>query len=85
MLMKPLSGGGARGMTIDAMKSFGVDSFTGRLSSLLQGSTDTTLYVIALYSGSIGLKKTRYVLPCALIADLFGFIGAFAMAMIFFR
>jgi len=85
MLMKPLSGGGARGMTIDAMKSFGVDSFTGRLASLLQGSTDTTLYVIALYSGAIGLKKTRYVLPCALIADVFGFIGAFAMAMVFFR
>ncbi len=85
MLMKPLSGGGARGMTIDAMKSFGPDSFTGRLSSLLQGSTDTTLYVIALYSGAIGLKKTRYVLPCALIADLCGFVGAFVMAMIFFR
>ncbi len=85
MLMKPLSGGGARGMTIDAMASYGPDSFTGRLSSLLQGSTDTTLYVIALYSGAIGLKKTRYVLPCALVADLFGFVGAFAMALIFFR
>lgn len=85
MLMKPLSGGGARGMTIDAMKNFGVDSFTGRLASLLQGSTDTTLYVIALYSGAIGLKKTRYVLPCALIADVCGFIGAFVMAMVFFR
>ncbi len=85
MLMKPLSGGAARGLTIDAMKSFGPESFTGRLSCLLQGSTDTTLYVIALYSGAIGLKKTRSVLPCALFADLCGFVGAFAMAMIFFR
>jgi spore maturation protein SpmB len=67
------------------MRTFGVDSFTGRLSSLLQGSTDTTLYVIALYSGAIGLKKSRYVLPCALVADGCGFLGAFAMAMVFFR
>ena len=85
MLMKPLSGSGARGLSIDAMRTFGADSFTGRLSSLLQGSTDTTLYVIALYSGAIGLKKTRYVLPCALFADLCGFLGAFAMALLFFR
>jgi spore maturation protein SpmA/spore maturation protein SpmB len=85
MLMKPLSGAGARGLTIDAMRTFGVDSFTGRLSSLLQGSTDTTLYVIALYSGAIGLRKSRYVLPCALFADLCGFLGAFAMALVFFR
>jgi hypothetical protein len=61
------------------------DSFTGSLSSLLQGSTDTTLYVIALYAGAIGLKRTRHVLPCALIADLCGFAGAFVMAMLFFR
>jgi spore maturation protein SpmA len=85
MLMKPLSGGGARGMTVDAMRTFGPDSFTGRLSCLLQGSTDTTLYVIALYSGAIGLKRTRHVLPCALLADLAGFVGAFMMASIFFR
>ena len=85
MLMKPLSGGGARGLTIDAMRTFGPDSFTGRLSCLLQGSTDTTLYVIALYSGAIGLKRTRHVLPCALIADLAGFAGAFLMASLFFR
>ena len=85
MLMKPLSGGGARGMTIDAMKTFGPDSFTGRLSCLLQGSTDTTLYVIALYSGAIGLKRTRHVLPCALLADFAGFVGAFLAASIFFR
>ena len=85
MLMKPLSGGGARGMTVDAMKTFGPDSFTGRLSCLLQGSTDTTLYVIALYSGAIGLRRTRHVLPCALLADFAGFVGAFLMASIFFR
>lgn len=85
MLMKPLSGSGARGLTLDAMRTFGADSFTGRLSSLLQGSTDTTLYVLALYSGAIGLKRTRHALPCALAADLCGFLGAFAMAMIFFR
>jgi spore maturation protein SpmA len=85
MLMKPLSGGGARGLTIDAMKTFGPDSYTGRLSCLLQGSTDTTLYVIALYSGSIGLKRSRHVLPCALVADLCGFAGAFLMASLFFR
>jgi spore maturation protein SpmB len=85
MLMKPLSGAGARGLTLDAMRTFGVDSFTGRLSCLLQGSTDTTLYVIALYAGAIGLKRTRYVLPSALCADLCGFLGAFAMALVFFR
>ncbi|HQF55419.1 MAG TPA: nucleoside recognition domain-containing protein [Fibrobacteria bacterium] len=85
MIMKPLSGGAARGLTVDAMRTFGPDSFTGRLASLLQGSTDTTLYVIALYSGAINLKRIRHVLPCALVADLCGFAGAFAMAMIFFR
>lgn len=85
MLMKPLSGGGARAMTVDAMTAYGPDSFTGRLACLLQGSTDTTLYVIALYAGAIGLKRSRHVLPCALIADLCGFAGAFVMAMLFFR
>lgn len=85
MIMKPLSGGAARGLTVDAMATFGADSFTGRLASLLQGSTDTTLYVIALYSGAVGLRRTRHVLPCALVADLCGFFGAFAMALIFFR
>lgn len=85
MIMKPLSGGAARGLTVDAMRTFGPDSFTGRLASLLQGSTDTTLYVIALYSGAVGLRRTRHVLPCALVADLCGFAGAFVMAMIFFR
>jgi spore maturation protein SpmB len=82
--MKPLSGGGARGLTVDAMNAYGVDSFAGRLSCLLQGSTDTTLYVLALYSGAIGLRNTRYTLWCALFADLCGFTGAFVAAMIFF-
>lgn len=84
MLMKPLSGGGARGLTVDCMKAYGVDSFAGRLSSILQGSTDTTLFVLALYSGAVGLKNTRHALPCMLIADLCGFAGAFVMAMLFF-
>ncbi len=84
MIMKPLSGGGARGLTVDCMKAYGVDSFAGRLSSILQGSTDTTLFVLALYSGAVGLKNTRYALPCMLFADICGFVGAFAMAMLFF-
>lgn len=84
MLMKPLSGGGARGLTVDAMKTYGVDSFAGRLSSILQGSTDTTLYVLALYAGAVGLRNTRHALPCMLIADLCGFAGAFLMAILFF-
>lgn len=84
MIMKPLSGGGARGLTVDCMKAYGVDSFAGRLSSILQGSTDTTLFVLALYSGAVGLKNTRHALPCMLIADLCGFAGAFVMAMLFF-
>jgi len=84
MILKPLSGGGARGLTIDCMKAYGVDSFAGRLSSVLQGSTDTTLYVLALYSGAVGLRNTRYALPCMLLADLCGFAGAIAMAILFF-
>jgi len=84
MLLKPLSGGGARGLTVDCMKAYGVDSFAGRLSSILQGSTDTTLFVLALYSGAVGLKNTRHALPCMLIADLCGFAGAITMALIFF-
>lgn len=84
MLMKPLSGGGARGLTVDCMTTYGVDSFAGRLSSILQGSTDTTLYVLALYAGTVGLRNTRHALPCMLVADLCGFAGAFAMAILFF-
>jgi spore maturation protein SpmB len=84
MILKPLSGGGARGLTIDCMTTYGVDSFAGRLSSILQGSTDTTLYVLALYAGAVGLRNTRHALPCMLIADVCGFAGAFAMAIFFF-
>jgi len=84
MILKPLSGGGARGLTIDCMKAYGPDSFAGRLSCLLQGSTDTTLYVLALYAGAVGLRNTRHALPCMLIADLCGFAGAVAMALLFF-
>ena len=82
--MKPLSGGGARGMMIDAMKTFGADSFAGRLSSMFQGATDTTLYIIAVYFGSVGIKKTRHALTCALISDAVGIISAIAIAYLFF-
>ena len=81
--MKPLSGGGARGMMIDAMKTFGADSFAGRLSSMFQGATDTTFYIIAVYFGSVGIKKTRHALTCALISDAVGIISAIAIAYLF--
>ena len=82
--MKPLSGGGARGMMIDAMKTFGADSFAGRLSCMFQGATDTTFYIIAVYFGSVGIKKTRHALTCALISDAVGIISAIAIAYMFF-
>ncbi len=84
ILMKPLSGSGARGMMLDAMNIYGADSFVGRLSSIVQGSCDTTFYVVALYYGSVGIKNTRYTVPCALLADLAGAIAAIAMAYLFF-
>lgn len=84
MLMKPLSGSGARGMMLDAMSTYGADSFVGRLSSIVQGSCDTTFYVVALYYGSIGIKNTRYTVSCALLADLAGALVAIAMAYLFF-
>ena len=84
ILMKPLSGSGARGMMLDAMNTYGADSFVGRLSSIVQGSCDTTFYVVALYYGSIGIKNTRYTVPCALLADLAGAVAAIAMAYLFF-
>jgi spore maturation protein SpmA len=83
--MKPLSGSGARGLMIDAMKTHGADSFVGRLSSTFQGSTDTTFYILAVYFGSIGVKKTRHALACGLIADLAGFLAAISMAYLFFH
>ena len=84
ILMKPLSGSGARGMMLDAMNTYGADSFVGRLSAIVQGSCDTTFYVVALYYGSVGIRDTRYTVPCALLADLAGAIAAIAMAYIFF-
>ena len=84
MLMKPLSGSGSRGMMLDAMTTYGADSFVGRLSSIVQGSCDTTFYVVALYYGSVGVRNTRYTVQCALLADLAGAIVAVAMAYLFF-
>ena len=82
--MKPLSGSGARGMMIDAMKTLGPDSFAGRLSCMFQGAADTTFYIIAVYFGSVGVKKTRHAVTCALIADAVGVIAAIAIAYLFF-
>ena len=84
ILMKPLSGSGSRGMMLDAMKTFGADSFAGKLSCVAQGSVDTVFYVVAVYFGSIAVKKTRYTIPCALIADLAGSIAAILMTYLFF-
>jgi len=84
IFMKPLSGSGARGMMIDAMNTFGADSFVGRLACVAQGSTDTTFYVVAVYYGSIGIRNTRHTIPCALIADFAGAIAAVAVSYVFF-
>ncbi len=84
-LMKPLSGGGARGLMVDVMKTYGADSFEGRLASIIQGSTETTFYVLAVYFGSVNIKNTRYALICGLIADLTGLIAAITVAYIFFK
>ena len=83
-LMKPLSGSGARRLMIDTMNTFGADSFAGRLASTFQGATDTTFYIIAVYFGAVGIKNTRYAIPCGLIADFAGIIAALVMAYIFF-
>jgi spore maturation protein SpmB len=82
--MKPLSGSGAKAMMVEAMKTYGVDSFIGRLSCLFQGAADTTFYIIALYFGSVGIKKTRYAVGAGLIADLGGVIAAIFIAYLFF-
>jgi spore maturation protein SpmA len=82
--MKPLSGSGARGLMIDAMKIHGPDSFVGRLSCAMQGTTDTTFYIIAVYFGSVGIKNTRYAIGCGLLADLAGFLAAILVAYLFF-
>jgi len=83
-LMKPLSGSGARGMMVDAMSSYGVDSFVGRLACIFQGSTDTTFYILAVYFGSVGIRNTRHAVSCGLIADLAGIIAAIFIAYFFF-
>lgn len=83
-IMKPLSGSGARGMMIDAMTTFGADSFAGRLACLFQGATDTTFYILAVYFGSVGIRKTRHAVACGLIADAAGIAAAIAVAYIFF-
>ena len=83
-LMKPLSGSGARGMMVDAMTTYGADSFIGRLSCIFQGSTDTTFYILAVYFGSVGVVKTRHAVACGLLADFAGVIAAIAIAYLFF-
>ena len=83
-LMKPLSGSGARGMMVDAMTTYGADSFVGRLSCIFQGSTDTTFYILAVYFGSVGIRYTRHAVTCGLLADLAGIIAAIFIAMLFF-
>jgi spore maturation protein SpmB len=84
-LMKPLSGSGARGMMVDAMQTYGADSFVGRLASTFQGATDTTFYIIALYFGSVNVRKTRHAVTCGLIADGAGVVAAILIAYLFFH
>jgi spore maturation protein SpmA len=84
-LMKPLSSSGSKALMIDAMKTYGVDSFIGRLTCIFQGSADTTFYIVALYFGSVGIKKTRYAITAGLIADLAGIVTAIAVAYVFFH
>ena len=83
-LMKPLSGSGARGMMVDAMSTYGADSFVGRLSCVFQGSTDTTFYILAVYFGSVGVRYTRHAVACGLLADLAGVVAAIAICYMFF-
>lgn len=84
-LMKPLSGSGARGMMVDAMQTYGADSFVGRLASTFQGATDTTFYIIALYFGSVSVRKSRHAVTCGLIADGAGIVAAIFIAYLFFH
>ncbi|MGD8726152.1 MAG: nucleoside recognition domain-containing protein [Gemmatimonadales bacterium] len=84
-LMKPLSGSGARGMMVDAMQTYGADSFVGRLACTFQGATDTTFYIIALYFGSVGVRKTRHAVPCGLMADFAAIIAGIFIAYLFFH
>jgi spore maturation protein SpmA len=82
-LVRPLSGSGARGLVIETMKTFGADSFAGRLACVIQGSTETTFYVLAVYFGSVGIKRTRHAIACGLTAELAGFLGAVAVSYLF--
>jgi spore maturation protein SpmA len=84
-LMKPLSGSGARGMMVDAMNTYGADSFVGRVASVVQGATDTTFYIIAVYFGSVGIRNTRYAVTCGLIADFAGIAASIFIAYLFFH
>lgn len=83
-IMKPLSGSGARGLMVDAMTTYGADSFVGRLVCIFQGSTDTTFYILAVYFGSVGIAKTRHAVPCGLIADAAGILSAIFICYLFF-
>ena len=83
-IMKPLSGSGARGLMVDAMTTYGADSFVGRLACIFQGSTDTTFYILAVYFGSVGIAKTRHAVPCGLIADAAGIVSAIFICYLFF-
>ncbi len=83
-IMKPLSGSGARGMMVDAMQTYGADSFVGRLSCIFQGATDTTFYILAVYFGSVGVRKTRHAVSAGLLTDICGIIAAIAVAYMFF-
>jgi spore maturation protein SpmB len=83
-LVRPLSGSGARGLVIETMKTFGPDSFAGRLACVIQGSTETTFYVLAVYFGSVGIRNPRHAIACGLTAELAGFVGAVAVSYLFF-
>jgi spore maturation protein SpmB len=84
MLMKPLSGSGARAVMVETMQVSGADSFAGRLASIIQGSTETTFYVLAVYFGSVGIKRVRHAVAGGLVADLGGFVAAVLAAYLFF-
>ena len=84
-LMKTLSGSGARGLMVDVMTTYGVDSFQGKLAAIIQGSTETTFYVLAVYFGSVNITKTRYALACGLIADAVGLVGAILIGYAFYH
>lgn len=84
-LMKPLSGSGARGLMVDAMSTYGADSFVGRLACIFQGSTDTTFYILAVYFGSVGITRTRHAVPCGLLSDLAGILAAIFICYLFFN